>query len=161
IRRTVEYCNQLGVHERHPYVGDLVYTAFSGSHQDAIKKGLAALQSEAAAAQVELGAYPWAVPYLPIDPLDVGRTYEAVIRVNSPPGRAGVAYTMKQEHPLARPRRLQIEFSAVVQHFTDAQGGEVEPARMWDIFAAEYLIEHQQFGILELEGYTTATVDGK
>ncbi len=161
IKRAVEYCNQLPVHERHPYAGDLVYTAFSGSHQDAIKKGLTALQREAAESGTEVDAYAWGVPYLPIDPKDVGRTYEAVIRVNSQSGKGGVAYIMKEEHKLDLPRRLQIEFSGVVQHVTDAEGGEVGPQQMWEIFAGEYLVDHQQFGILELERYTTATVDGK
>ncbi|UQU65209.1 2-isopropylmalate synthase [Couchioplanes caeruleus] len=161
IKRAVEYCNQLPVHERHPYVGDLVYTAFSGSHQDAIKKGLAALQEDAAEAGVDVDKFAWGVPYLPIDPKDLGRTYEAVIRVNSQSGKGGVAYIMKEEHKLDLPRRLQIEFSGVVQHVTDAEGGEVGPQQMWDIFASEYLVDHQQFGIVELERYTTATVDGK
>ncbi|WP_306210689.1 2-isopropylmalate synthase [Actinoplanes sp. RD1] len=161
IKRAVEYCNQLPVHERHPYAGDLVYTAFSGSHQDAIKKGLTALQQEASDAGVDVDGFEWGVPYLPIDPKDVGRTYEAVIRVNSQSGKGGVAYIMKEEHKLDLPRRLQIEFSGVVQHVTDAEGGEVGPQAMWDIFAGEYLVDHQQFGIIELERYTTATVDGK
>ncbi len=139
IRRTVEYCNQLPVHERHPYAGDLVYTAFSGSHQDAINKGFDWLASDAAAAGVDVRAQTWAVPYLPIDPKDVGRTYEAVIRVNSQSGKGGVAYVMKSEHSLDLPRRLQIEFSHVVQAHTDEVGGEIEPAQMWAVFAAEYL----------------------
>jgi len=140
IKRAVEYCNQLPVHERHPYVGDLVYTAFSGSHQDAIKKGLDALAADAGAAGVDVRNVEWGVPYLPIDPLDVGRTYEAVIRVNSQSGKGGVAYVMKTEHQLDLPRRLQIEFSQVVQARTDASGGEVSPAQMWDAFEAEYLV---------------------
>ncbi|MGH3152776.1 MAG: 2-isopropylmalate synthase, partial [Streptosporangiaceae bacterium] len=118
IRRTVEYCNQLPVHPRHPYAGDLVYTAFSGSHQDAIKKGFEALEAEAAAAQVPFAEYPWAVPYLPIDPHDVGRTYEAVIRVNSQSGKGGVAYVMKAEHQLDLPRRLQMV--ALLDHQTSS-----------------------------------------
>lgn len=161
IKRTVEYCNQLPVHERHPYAGDLVYTAFSGSHQDAIKKGFDALAADAQAAGVALDDHTWGVPYLPIDPKDVGRTYEAVIRVNSQSGKGGVAYIMKEEHHLDLPRRLQIEFSGVVQQVTDAGGGEVEPARMWDIFATEYLVDHQRFAAVELAEYSTATVDGK
>ena len=161
IKRTVEYCNQLPVHERHPYVGDLVYTSFSGSHQDAIKKGLTALDADASFAGVEVGAYPWGVPYLPIDPKDVGRSYEAVIRVNSQSGKGGVAYIMKEEHNLDLPRRLQIEFSGVVQAFTDEEGGEVSPQQMWDIFASEYLVEQQMFGAVKVERYSTATVDGK
>jgi 2-isopropylmalate synthase len=139
IRRIVEYCNQLPVHPRHPYVGDLVYTAFSGSHQDAIKKGFDALEAEAEAAGVDVGEHAWAVPYLPIDPRDVGRTYEAVIRVNSQSGKGGVAYLMKAEHQLDLPRRLQIEFSKVIQARTDADGGEVTPDEMWEIFRHEYL----------------------
>ncbi len=139
IRRTVEYCNQIGVHERHPYGGDLVYTAFSGSHQDAINKGLAAMERDALADGVEVDDYRWEVPYLPIDPKDVGRTYEAVIRVNSQSGKGGVAYIMKTEHKLELPRRLQIEFSQVVQHHTDDEGGEVSPTAMWSYFQDEYL----------------------
>jgi 2-isopropylmalate synthase len=161
IKRTVEYCNQLPVHERHPYVGDLVYTSFSGSHQDAIKKGFAALRSDAEEAGVEVANFGWGVPYLPIDPKDVGRSYEAVIRVNSQSGKGGVAYIMKEEHNLDLPRRLQIEFSGVVQHHTDVEGGEVSPQEMWDIFAGEYLIEHQTAAAFKMEGYSTATVDGK
>ncbi len=141
IRRTVEYCNQLPVHPRHPYAGELVYTAFSGSHQDAIKKGFDALRRDAAAAGVPVSEFRWDVPYLPIDPRDVGRTYEAVIRVNSQSGKGGVAFVMKAEHQLDLPRRLQIEFSRVIQAHTDAQGGEVTPAQMWQAFAATYLAE--------------------
>ena len=139
IRRTVEYCNQLPVHERHPYGGDLVYTAFSGSHQDAINKGLKAMASDAAAAGSEVDDFRWEVPYLPIDPKDVGRTYEAVIRVNSQSGKGGVAYIMRTEHNLELPRRLQIEFSQVIQHVTDDAGGEVTPEEMRSIFGDEYL----------------------
>ncbi|WP_088290202.1 2-isopropylmalate synthase [Kineosporia sp. A_224] len=147
VRRTVEYCNQLRVPERHPYGGDLVYTAFSGSHQDAIKKGFEHLERDAAAAGKGVDDIPWAVPYLPIDPKDVGRTYEAVIRVNSQSGKGGVAYIMKHEYSLDLPRRLQIEFSQVVQHVTDDQGGEVAPAQMWKIFADEYLPSDPQIGL--------------
>jgi 2-isopropylmalate synthase len=161
IKRAVEYCNQLPVHERHPYAGDLVYTAFSGSHQDAIKKGLDALDADARAAGVPLDEYTWGVPYLPIDPKDVGRTYEAVIRVNSQSGKGGVAYIMKAEHNLDLPRRLQIEFSGVVQQVTDHDGGEVEPTRMWEIFASHYLVDHQPQPALSLSSYRTGTVDGK
>jgi 2-isopropylmalate synthase len=139
IRRTVEYCNQLPVGERHPYGGDLVYTAFSGSHQDAIKKGLEHLERDAAAAGRPVAEMPWAVPYLPIDPKDVGRTYEAVIRVNSQSGKGGVAYIMKSEHHLDLPRRLQIEFSHVIQAKTDSEGGEVTPEEMYAVFLDEYL----------------------
>jgi 2-isopropylmalate synthase len=139
IRRTVEYANQLRVPERHPYGGDLVFTAFSGSHQDAIKKGFDHLERDAIAAGVEVDKYPWAVPYLPIDPKDIGRSYEAVIRVNSQSGKGGVAYIMKSEHQLDLPRRLQIEFSQVIQSVTDNEGGEVSPEQMWQIFVDEYL----------------------
>jgi 2-isopropylmalate synthase len=139
IRRTVEYCNQLPVNERHPYGGDLVYTAFSGSHQDAINKGLDAMKSHADDVGSDVDDLLWQVPYLPIDPKDVGRTYEAVIRVNSQSGKGGVAYIMKADHGLVLPRRLQIEFSQVIQKITDGEGGEVSPKEMWDAFADEYL----------------------
>ncbi|WP_280235028.1 2-isopropylmalate synthase [Nocardia cyriacigeorgica] len=139
IRRTVEYCNQLPVHERHPYGGDLVYTAFSGSHQDAINKGLDAMKVTADSAGADVDDIVWEVPYLPIDPKDVGRTYEAVIRVNSQSGKGGVAYIMKTDHGLALPRRLQIEFSQAIQQITDGEGGEVTPKEMWDVFSTEYL----------------------
>ncbi|HUZ35040.1 MAG TPA: 2-isopropylmalate synthase [Streptosporangiaceae bacterium] len=158
IRRTVEYCNQLPVHPRHPYAGELVYTAFSGSHQDAIKKGFEAHEAGAAAAGVNVAEHAWAVPYLPIDPRDVGRTYEAVIRVNSQSGKGGVAYIMKAEHQLDLPRRLQIEFSRVVQAHTDAEGGEVTPAQMWEAFAAGYLAP----GPVVLHAHhTSSVVDAK
>ncbi|ORX06708.1 2-isopropylmalate synthase [Mycolicibacillus trivialis] len=139
IRRTVEYCNQLSVPERHPYGGDLVYTAFSGSHQDAINKGLDQMKIDADAADTDVDDLLWQVPYLPIDPRDVGRTYEAVIRVNSQSGKGGVAYIMKTDHGLVLPRRLQIEFSQVVQALSDGEGGEVSPKVMWDAFYEEYL----------------------
>jgi len=139
VRRTVEYANQLRVPERHPYGGDLVYTAFSGSHQDAIKKGFDHMDRVAAQLGKPVAQTEWAVPYLPIDPKDVGRTYEAVIRVNSQSGKGGVAYIMKSDHQLDLPRRLQIEFSQVIQAKTDDQGGEVTPQEMWDVFQDEYL----------------------
>ena len=139
IKRTVEYCNQLPVPERSPYGGDLVYTAFSGSHQDAIKKGFEAMQKTADAQGKSLGDLEWAVPYLPIDPLDVGRSYEAVIRVNSQSGKGGVAYLLKSDHSLDLPRKLQIEFSRVVQGLTDSEGGEVSSEKLWEIFQDEYL----------------------
>ena len=139
IRRTVEYCNQLPVPERHPYGGDLVYTAFSGSHQDAINKGLDAMKTHADDVGSDVDDLLWQVPYLPIDPRDVGRTYEAVIRVNSQSGKGGVAYIMKADHGLVLPRRLQIEFSQAIQKITDGEGGEVSPKEMWDVFAEEYL----------------------
>ncbi|MCU1629363.1 MAG: 2-isopropylmalate synthase [Pseudonocardia sp.] len=139
IRRTVEYCNQLPVGERHPWGGDLVYTAFSGSQQDAINKGFDAMKADAVEAGVEVDEMPWEVPYLPVDPKDIGRTYEAVIRVNSQSGKGGVAYIMKTEHQLDMPRRLQMEFSKVVQEVTDTEGGEVSPKEMRDVFETEYL----------------------
>ena len=139
IRRTVEYCTQLPVHPRHPYAGDLVYTAFSGSHQDAIKKGLEDLDRQARERGVPVQQLPWEAPYLPIDPKDVGRTYEAVIRVNSQSGKGGVAYILKAEHKLDLPRRAQIEFSRVVQERTDAEGGEMAADVIWSVFSAEYL----------------------
>jgi 2-isopropylmalate synthase len=139
IRRTVEYCNQLPVHERHPYVGDLVFTAFSGSHQDAIKKGFEYMDGRAAAAGKPVSELVWGVPYLPIDPRDVGRSYEAVIRVNSQSGKGGVSYLLKAEHALDLPRRLQIEFSGVVQRYTDTEGTEVTGDDIWRIFTDEYL----------------------
>jgi 2-isopropylmalate synthase len=149
IRRTVEHCNQLPVHPRHPYGGDLVYTAFSGSHQDAIKKGLEAMERAAAAAGVPVDEFRWEVPYLPIDPKDVGRSYEAVIRVNSQSGKGGVAYVLKSEHHLDLPRRMQIEFSRVVQEVADGEGGEISPARIWQLFEATYL----SAGALALSSY--------
>ena len=165
VRRTVEYCNQLPVHPRHPYAGDLVYTAFSGSHQDAIKKGFEALETEAETAGVPFADYAWAVPYLAIDPRDVGRTYEAVIRVNSQSGKGGVAYVMKTEHQLDLPRRLQIEFSRAIQARTDAGGGEVTPSEMWELFSAEYLSEgpvallgHRSSSVVESKHVLTAEV---
>ena len=156
IRRTVEYCNQLPVHERHPYGGDLVYTAFSGSHQDAIKKGFEALGRDADEAGVPVEQHAWGVPYLPIDPKDVGRSYEAVIRVNSQSGKGGVAYLMKTEHALDLPRRLQIEFSQVVQRVTDSEGGEVDAGQLWSVFSAEYLAP----GAIRLVRHESSTVDG-
>ncbi|MFB7950448.1 2-isopropylmalate synthase [Kitasatospora phosalacinea] len=139
IRRTVEFCNRLPVHPRHPYGGEMVYTAFSGSHQDAINKGLRALERAASDAGEPVAGFDWAVPYLPIDPKDVGRTYEAVIRVNSQSGKGGVAYLIKTEHQLDLPRGLQVEFSRTVQARTDEQGGEVSPQQVWQLFVEEYL----------------------
>jgi len=164
IKRTVEYCNQLPVHERSPYGGDLVYTAFSGSHQDAIKKGFELMSQDASAKGVSVDDLVWAVPYLPIDPKDVGRSYEAVIRVNSQSGKGGVAYLLKADHNLDLPRKLQIEFSRVVQNQTDTEGGEVSSAKLWDIFTDEYLPasdESQRWGRFELKRMRTASeMDG-
>ncbi|MGB3410864.1 MAG: 2-isopropylmalate synthase [Microthrixaceae bacterium] len=160
LRRTAEYCNRLPVHERHPYVGDLVYTAFSGSHQDAIKKGLTAIENDALAAGRAKGDYEvWEVPYLPLDPAHVGRTYEAVIRVNSQSGKGGVAYVMKAEHGLDLPRKLQIEFSRTIQHITEDSGTEISPDVMWSEFSAEYLDEHDDLVKLRSAEVTT-TDDG-
>ncbi|MDX3642033.1 2-isopropylmalate synthase [Streptomyces sp. MB09-02B] len=139
IRRTWEYCNQMEVHPRHPYVGDLVYTSFSGSHQDAIKKGFDAMEASAKEQGRTVDDIEWAVPYLPIDPKDVGRSYEAVIRVNSQSGKGGIAYVLKNDHKLDLPRRMQIEFSKLIQAKTDAEGGEVTGSDIWAVFQDEYL----------------------
>jgi 2-isopropylmalate synthase len=158
IRRTVEYCTQLPVHPRHPYAGDLVYTAFSGSHQDAIKKGLEDLDRRAAEQGIPVGEIAWEAPYLPIDPKDVGRTYEAVIRVNSQSGKGGVAYILKAEHKLDLPRRAQIEFSRVVQERTDTAGGEMTPEEFWSVFSAEYL---EREAPLKLDAVHTSSAAGE
>ncbi len=158
IRRTVEYCTGLPVHPRHPYAGDLVYTAFSGSHQDAIKKGLEDLDRVAAEQGKPVGEVTWEAPYLPIDPKDVGRTYEAVIRVNSQSGKGGVAYIMKSEHKLDLPRRLQIEFSRVVQQLTDGEGGEMTPEAIWETFQGEYLTRTEP---LRLNSVHTSSAAGE
>jgi 2-isopropylmalate synthase len=159
VRRTVEYANQLKVPERHPYGGDLVFTAFSGSHQDAIKKGFDHLERDAKAAGVDMDQHTWAVPYLPIDPKDIGRSYEAVIRVNSQSGKGGVAYLMKTEHHLDLPRRLQIEFSKIVQEKTDSQGGEVSADELWAIFEDEYLpTDGAPWGRFRLKGLSQTSV---
>jgi 2-isopropylmalate synthase len=158
IRRTVEYCNQLPVHPRHPYAGELVYTAFSGSHQDAIKKGFEAFDAQVQAAGDDPVNHKWDLPYLPIDPHDVGRSYEAVIRVNSQSGKGGVAYVMKTGHSLDLPRRLQIEFSKVIQRRTDEAGGEVTPDEIWAAFTETYLTE----GPVTLNDHqSSSVVDGK
>jgi 2-isopropylmalate synthase len=172
----VEYCNQLPVAERSPYGGDLVFTAFSGSHQDAIKKGFEALEKDAAAAGKDVSDFTWQVPYLPVDPKDLGRSYEAVIRVNSQSGKGGVAYLLKNEHSLDLPRRAQIEFSGVIQRRTDTVGGEVSGAQLWQLFQDEYLPSDsadRQWGRYSLGSvktetdedgsmtlHTTLTVDG-
>ncbi|MGW0395439.1 2-isopropylmalate synthase [Streptomyces sp. NPDC003042] len=162
IRRTSEYCNQMEVHPRHPYAGDLVYTAFSGSHQDAIKKGFDAMEADAAAAGKTVDDIEWAVPYLPIDPKDVGRSYEAVIRVNSQSGKGGIAYVLKNDHKLDLPRRMQIEFSRIIQAKTDAEGGEVTPGAIWSVFQDEYLPNPENpWGRIQLRsGQTTTDKDG-
>ncbi|MDQ0850165.1 2-isopropylmalate synthase [Arthrobacter sp. B3I9] len=163
IRRTVEYCNQLPVAERSPYGGDLVFTAFSGSHQDAIKKGLEAIEKDAAAAGRDVADHVWQVPYLPVDPKDLGRSYEAVIRVNSQSGKGGVAYLLKNEHNLDLPRRAQIEFSGVIQKHTDTAGGEVSGAQLWQVFQDEYLpstAADTQWGRYALGAISTETDEG-
>ena len=160
VARTVEYCNQLPIHPRHPYVGDLVFTAFSGSHQDAIKKGFAAQKADA----------PWNVPYLPIDPADLGRSYDSVIRVNSQSGKGGVAYLLETDHGIIMPRRLQVEFSREVQQLTDASGGEMSSPALWELFKATYLdtctpvryVDHQLFERGKSQGIRLALeIDGR
>jgi 2-isopropylmalate synthase len=133
--KSVEFCNQIPVHQRHPYAGELVFTAFSGSHQDAIKKGLA----------VQEGKALWEIPYLPLDPADIGRSYEAIIRVNSQSGKGGVAYILERDHSVCLPRKLQVEFSHVIQKISDETGREIRPAEIWDAFEAEYLNQHSPF----------------
>ncbi|WP_298252384.1 2-isopropylmalate synthase [uncultured Arthrobacter sp.] len=159
IRRTAEYCNQLTVPERSPYGGDLVFTAFSGSHQDAIKKGFDRMERDAAEAGVGTADLPWAVPYLPIDPQDIGRSYEAVIRVNSQSGKGGVAYLLKNEHSLDLPRRAQIEFSGVIQRRTESQGGEVSGAQLWSVFQDEYLPVRAEGGAVAWGHYALTSVN--
>lgn len=165
IRRTSEYCNQMEIHPRHPYAGDLVYTSFSGSHQDAIKKGFDAMEADAAAQGKTVDEIEWAVPYLPIDPKDVGRSYEAVIRVNSQSGKGGIAYVLKNDHKLDLPRRMQIEFSRIIQAKTDSEGGEVTPREIWSAFEDEYLPNpadaNARWGRIQLRsGQSTTDKDG-
>jgi 2-isopropylmalate synthase len=136
-----EYCNRLPVHQRHPYAGELVFTAFSGSHQDAINKGFKARE--------ELQDHRWAIPYLPIDPKDVGRSYEAVIRINSQSGKGGIAYVIEQDYGLTLPRRLQIEFGQVVQRITDVSGQELSSQALWDAFDKEYLSSSGRFEMVD------------
>ncbi len=158
LRRVAEYCNRLPVHPRHPYAGDLVYTSFSGSHQDAINKGFAALNAKAAANGGEYET--WGVPYLPIDPHHVGRTYEAVIRVNSQSGKGGVAYVMKTEHGFELPRKLQIEFSKTIQHITEDSGTEISPIVMWEQFQGQYLPVEPRF-VLESHELRSDSATGR
>ena len=139
IRKTVEYCNQIKISERHPYAGSFVFTAFSGSHQDAIKKGLEARQMAADMAGANLENFVWLVPYLPIDPKDVGGSYEAIIRVNSQSGKGGMAYLLKTNHNLDLPKRLQVEFDKIVQKYADETKKEVKDADIWRLFKDEYL----------------------
>ena len=152
IMREAEYCNQLPVHPRHPYAGDLVFTAFSGSHQDAIKKGLAEIRQS--------NEKLWEVPYLPIDPKDVGRSYEAVIRINSQSGKGGVAYLLEKDHGLSMPRRLQIEFSQVIQKIADESGKEISPSDIWDNFQMTYLETIGKYEFLEHNINSKANKDG-
>ena len=152
IMREVEYCNQLPVHPRHPYAGDLVFTAFSGSHQDAIKKGLNDLRNS--------NTETWEVPYLPIDPNDLGRSYEAVIRINSQSGKGGVAYLLEKDHGLSMPRRLQIEFSQIIQKITDETGKEISPSEIWKTFQETYLNEDGNFSFLKHHINSHANKDG-
>ncbi|MEV2249567.1 2-isopropylmalate synthase [Streptomyces sp. NPDC050147] len=162
IRRTAEYCNQMEIHPRHPYAGDLVYTAFSGSHQDAIKKGFEAMGIRAEQQGKTVDEIEWAVPYLPIDPKDVGRSYEAVIRVNSQSGKGGIAYVLQNDHKLDLPRRMQVEFSKIIQTKTDTEGGEVTPDAIWGIFRDEYLPNPANpWGRIQVKnGQTTTDKDG-
>jgi 2-isopropylmalate synthase len=161
VAREFEDCTQLPIHPRHPYVGDLVFTAFSGSHQDAIKKGFAAHKAKADA--------PWNIPYLPIDPADLGRSYDSVIRVNSQSGKGGIAYLLETSYGIVMPRRLQVEFAGVVQHETDASGREMSAADIWQLFARSYLdtvrpvkyIEHHLFEHGKAQGIRlTVEIDG-
>ena len=138
VRNVVQHCTELPVHQRHPYGGELVYTAFSGSHQDAINKGLHALLEKAERLGADVSEIPWEVPYLPIDPADVGRTYEAIIRVNSQSGKGGVAYVMETEHGMLLPRNLQVEFSQIVQQHTEKSGQEITPNQVWKLFEKTY-----------------------
>nr|WP_308736990.1 alpha-isopropylmalate synthase regulatory domain-containing protein [Microbacterium sp. MYb62] len=139
IRRTVEHCNRIEVHARHPYVGDLVHTAFSGTHQDAIRKGLAEHRARAAAEGRPEDEIEWRVPYLPIDPADIGRDYDAVIRVNSQSGKGGIAHLLETEYGIELPRRLQIDFARHVQRHTDSTGAEVTAPELWEVFSRAYL----------------------
>ena len=148
--RVAEYCNQLPVHPRHPYAGDLVFTAFSGSHQDAINKGFKAMEAS--------NKPQWEVPYLPIDPMDLGRSYEAVIRINSQSGKGGIAYVLEKEHGIELPRRLQIEFSKIVQHIADGEGVELSADRLWETFNREYLDGNGRYSLKE---YKAESLDGE
>ncbi len=150
VRQTAEYCNQLPVHPRHPYAGDLVFTAFSGSHQDAIKKGFDALSAS--------NSKVWEVPYLPIDPADLGRSYEAIIRINSQSGKGGIAYILKSDYGLDTPRLLQVEFSRVIQRIADETGKEIEPRLIWETFQNEYL---NRATPIEYHSHSTLPVSGR
>jgi 2-isopropylmalate synthase len=146
VVQSAEFCNQIPVHQRHPYAGELVFTAFSGSHQDAIKKGFALQEGKAL----------WEVPYLPLDPADIGRTYEEIIRVNSQSGKGGVAYILERDHSVCLPRKLQVEFSHVIQKISDQTGREIRPAEIWDAFEAEYINQHSPFSCVQYSEKTSA-----
>ncbi|MDF2560453.1 MAG: 2-isopropylmalate synthase [Microbacterium sp.] len=161
IRRTVEYCNRIEVHARHPYVGDLVHTAFSGTHQDAIKKGFAEHRARAAAEGRPDHEVEWRVPYLPIDPADIGRDYDAVIRVNSQSGKGGIAYLLETEYGVELPRRLQIDFARHVQHHADATGAEITATQLWDVFGSTYLPPTSDAAAVELLAYDIAERAGR
>ena len=164
IRRTVEYCNQIPVHERHPYGGDLVYTAFSGSHQDAINKGLKMMEVDAAAAGVGIEEQTWAVPYLPIDPQDVGRTYEAVIRVNSQSGKGGVAYILEKEFGYQLPKLMQKEIGRIINRISDEKGTELSPQEIHEVFVATYIARDKPVAMVEfctIERSSTVTCEAR
>jgi 2-isopropylmalate synthase len=150
VRRTVEFCNQMPVHARHPYVGDLVYTAFSGTHQDAIAKGLIALDERSRRTGVPAASASWEVPYLPIDPHDVGRTYESVVRLNSQSGKGGVAHILHRQYGVDLPRGLRIEFARTVQDTTEKSGTELNSRQLWDVFKSEYLQPREQWLLKDL-----------
>ncbi|MFJ8865484.1 2-isopropylmalate synthase [Streptomyces sp. NPDC102473] len=161
IRQVAEECTQLPTHPRHPYAGDLVYTAFSGSHQDAIKKGFDSMERAAQSAGTPVGETPWGVPYLPIDPKDVGRSYEAIIRVNSQSGKGGVAYLLKTGHGFDLPRRLQVEFSRLVQRHSEECATEVGSAQVWELFTREFLTEGRRLRVTgPVNGVVEAVLDG-
>ncbi|WP_310175776.1 2-isopropylmalate synthase [Enteractinococcus fodinae] len=162
IQEVYEYATQMKVHERSPWAGELVFTAFSGSHQDAIKKGFEDMDARAADAGVTTEDLDWGVPYLPVDPEDIGRSYEAVIRVNSQSGKGGVAYMLKADHNLDLPRRAQVEFSAVIKEYTDTHGGEISSETLWDVFSNEYLPTddpQQRWGRYQLISSTSSTTE--
>jgi 2-isopropylmalate synthase len=164
IRRTVEYCNQLPVHERHPYGGDLVYTAFSGSHQDAINKGLDAMKVSADEADSDVDDIVWQVPYLPIDPKDVGRTYEAVIRVNSQSGKGGVAYLLEKEFGYQLPRAMQKEIGRIINKISDEKGTELSPQEIHDVFVNAYMSPDKPVALVEfstIEHSSTVTCEAR
>ncbi|WP_406249372.1 2-isopropylmalate synthase [Microbacterium sp. M] len=161
IRRTVEYCNRIDVHPRHPYVGDLVHTAFSGTHQDAIRKGIAEHRARAEAEGIPAGEATWRVPYLPVDPADLGRDYDAVIRVNSQSGKGGIAYLLETASGMTLPRRMQIDFARHVQEHTDASGDEVSAAQLWELFVETYLTDEEPAEADALSRHVMRSFDGE